>query len=419
MAARKGNSNKIRRYRKSDGSTAVQAPSGEWLGTEPSWKSTHPATGEGMGSQLALEPDASRDGANYDLAFDAVASSLPITAPSSPDTNGSEPWDGQTPDGDVYVRKFDSPKETTEAYMEEIEKGIEGFEDSEKYKEWLGFCGRFHHYSFNNQMLLMLQTRGQATYVASGKKWAEMGYRMKKGTKALRVLAPQLTKMKEGTRYCTTCRYRLPAAGGNCRCGTPTAAVVGPGGKEFLTGFRAVPVFDAAQIDGFEPPTPYENLSEEPPEGFTEDLVSAIEERGFTVRYENLNRPEYGGHTSPTSREVVINTQSSPASQAKTLAHELAHIALGHLERTHEYHSGPSGSRPEMEIEAESVAYVLCRENGMSAEIGNETFTYVGHWAKSRGNKDADTLMKETTGNITQGVKAILSSRKWRNISHE
>ena len=52
-----------------------------------------------------------------------------------------------------------------------------------------------------------------------------------------------------------------------------------------------------------------------------------------------------------------------------TLTHELGHFALGHLgpDRRLSVPDRPRLSHAQQELEAESVAYIICEENGVNA----------------------------------------------------
>jgi hypothetical protein len=86
---------------------------------------------------------------------------------------------------------------------------------------------------------------------------------------------------------------------------------------------------------------------------------------------------------------------------ARTLAHEAAHIALGHGARAAEYHTGAGGRRPDFEVEADSVAFVLGRRFGMPG--GRDNFRYIDSWAQ--GDKDR---VKATAQVVVAGARKII-----------
>lgn len=67
---------------------------------------------------------------------------------------------------------------------------------SERYIEYLKFCSKFYNYSQNNQILIYTQMP-TATRVAGFKSWESLGFKINKGSKALKILAPQQYKYIE------------------------------------------------------------------------------------------------------------------------------------------------------------------------------------------------------------------------------
>jgi hypothetical protein len=68
----------------------------------------------------------------------------------------------------------------------------------------------------------------------------------------------------------------------------------------------------------------------------------------------------------------IVVPHLSDAQAAKTLAHELAHVTL------HDNPQSLGGCRDRVEIEAESVAWILCRTAGLDSAA--YSFGYVAHW---------------------------------------
>ena len=68
--------------------------------------------------------------------------------------------------------------------------------------------------------------------------------------------------------------------------------------------------------------------------------------------------------------KMGINKNSDPPAQFATIAHELGHLFLGHLGREwkHGIAARPKPSHAMMELEAESVAYIVCMRRGVEPE---------------------------------------------------
>lgn len=79
---------------------------------------------------------------------------------------------------------------------DKLEEGLLRLKDSEEYKKYLTCMSKFHSYSFNNSLLIMMQCP-QASYVAGFNSWKNNFKRnVKKGEKGIKILAPAPIKKK-------------------------------------------------------------------------------------------------------------------------------------------------------------------------------------------------------------------------------
>ena len=76
----------------------------------------------------------------------------------------------------------------------------------------------------------------------------------------------------------------------------------------------------------------------------------------------------------PTMYRINMNRNHTPAVQFVTLSHELAHLFLGHLgpDKALNVPDRPRMSHEQHELEAESVAYLVCARNGVTSK--SETY---------------------------------------------
>lgn len=285
--------------------------------------------------------------------------------------------------GPARVR-FDDKATRTQDIRREIDSAVEHLNTGDRWREFLEVSGRFHTYSFQNQLLILLQN-SKATRVAGFHKWKDFDRSVNKGAKAIWICAP-MTK-------------RVPDLDGN---GVPRKGPDGkPVWKQAVIGFKTVPVYDVSDTHGKPLPEPpiinFDRSTGEAPEGMREDLEAQVQAHGYTLQYRDMGTDEStpDGSTDPRAKTVTINTAHSPARQAAVLAHELAHIELGHTERTGEYHTHAGGQRSTMEVEAESVSYVISRRYGMAQP--DSAFAYIDGWAmgdKEKVRKTADAVIK-------------------------
>jgi len=92
---------------------------------------------------------------------------------------------------DYFKKQMDDLKET-------IDEKIQDFlENSEELKTFISFRRKhFRNYSINNSLLIYRQCP-EASYVAGYNKWKQLGYVVKKGSKALNILIPMIRKDEE------------------------------------------------------------------------------------------------------------------------------------------------------------------------------------------------------------------------------
>lgn len=233
----------------------------------------------------------------------------------------------------------------------ELTAAVEAISTSDDWRAFLDFASKLHTYSAQNRMWLFAQAmmRGwdDLGHVAGFRTWLALGRHVRKGERGLTVLAPVRVKVTADD-------------------GLETWAV---------RGFKVEHVFAACQTDGdgdvpeaIRPTL----LTGAGPDGAWDALARLVTERGFDVKRAGLF-PE-NGVTSMAARTVTVADRLDEAAAVKTLAHELAHVIL-HSEPALDYHA----NRGRCEVEAESVAYLVCRELGLETDA--YTFPYVATWA--------------------------------------
>ena len=100
------------------------------------------------------------------------------------------------------------------------------------------------------------------------------------------------------------------------------------------------------------------------------------------------------------SRTIAIRGDIAPAQMVKTLAHELGHVILHNPEDQ----TKRQIERPIAELEAESVAYVLCRELGIDS--GSYIFGYIAAWAG--GGEEATKALGGSASAIHRASHVVL-----------
>ncbi len=246
--------------------------------------------------------------------------------------------------------------------IEKLSAGIAGLTSSTEWQHYLDFQSRFHRYSYSNTLLIAAQRR-DASQVAGFSAWRKLNRSVRKGEKAIWILAPII--------------YHN----------------VDLDDDKVVRGFKWIAVFDVTQTDGEGLPSVCNRIDGEDAKGIYVKLVEVAESIGFTVEDH-----EFGGSVNGdcVHREHLIRVESrnSPAQRIKTLAHEITHAIL------HE----DFDSRPLAELEAESTAYVVCQALGIDSS--SYSFGYVASW--SGGGEQAIAGIKASCERIQKTAAIIL-----------
>ena len=148
--------------------------------------------------------------------------------------------------------------------------GIAGLTSSEQWRRYLDFQCRFHQYSFGNVLLIANQYQG-ATRVAGFNAWRRLNRFVRKGEKAIWIIAPMVYK---------------------------DASEDAVAGDRLIRGFKFVPVFDVTQTDGEELPSVCVRLDGHDPAGC---YASLLKSRGRLVSMSRIT-------ASPATRTVIAAT---------------------------------------------------------------------------------------------------------------
>ena len=257
--------------------------------------------------------------------------------------------------------------------LAELAARVADLQTSEGWARWLEFQDRFHRYSFGNALLIARQ-RPDATQVAGFHKWLELGRHVRKGEHGIRILAPCVVKVDSDD----------------------------PDGSEAerrVVGFRVATVFDVTQTDGEDlPEHPCHRLTGEAPERMRDALADLARSEGFTVQFGAELIAGRNGETSPTHRSIKIAGGLAPAQVVKTLAHEIGHALMHSAKILSEI------DRPTAEVEAESVAYLVCKRIGLETE--GYSFGYVTSWAHGTG-RDAVAAIQASGQRIVKAAQRI------------
>ena len=256
-----------------------------------------------------------------------------------------------------------------------LETGTQELFESERYKAYLTTMSKFHSYSFNNTLLIAMQG-GQL--VAGYNKWRDDFHRnVKKGEKAIKILAPAPFKAKKEVQ-------KLDAQG---------RPVMGKDGKPVtevqeiqVPAFKIVSVFDVSQTEG----EPLPSIGVEELTGSVErygEFFKALEQTSpVPIGFEDIPGGSHG-YYHLTEKRIAIQEGMSELQTLKTAIHEIAHSKLHAIDP--EALAIEQADRPDSrtrEVQAESVAYAVCQYYGL--DTSDYSFGYVAGWSSGKDLKE-------------------------------
>ena len=238
------------------------------------------------------------------------------------------------------------PQTTREVIQANVDLLIEQLEagHSEALTNYLTAMGRFHNYSLGN-ILEIARQRPDAIRVAGMYAWNQLGRRVKKGEKGIRILAPMI-----GTR--------------KRKDSEPSQDPVITH-KPVLVGFRSAFVFDVSQTEGAELPELSSKVKGSVGE-YRERLIDFTIGQGIQLDWKDTIAPalgvSYGGR-------ITLFPGQETAEEFSTLVHELAHEMLHKAERR------TTTTKTVRETEAEAIAFIVSKTIGL--DTGHAAADYI------------------------------------------
>lgn len=278
------------------------------------------------------------------------------------------------------ISKFDK----TQALLKQAEKGIKEVFESNKYRQYLKTMSLFHNYSPRNTMLIMLQNPN-ATKVAGFNTWQKIGRYVKRGEKGIKIVAWAPRSVEVETK--------IKDKDGNYildENGKEKTALT----RQQIPNYKAVTVFDVSQTQG------------EPLPELTNELKASV--KNYTDYYNSLSKiSKYSinfvdqsvlgtakGSCNHSDKTIKIKKDMTESQTIKTLVHEIAHSR---------FHSNSEISRQQKEIEAESVAFVVCEHLGF--DTSDYSFPYLAAWSAGKELK----VLENSLSNIQREANALIT----------
>lgn len=256
-------------------------------------------------------------------------------------------------------------EEKTKQAFEMIEQGVKDVYSSDNFRKYLSCCSKFHSYSLNNTLLILAQ-KPDATLVAGYNAWQRNFNRhVDKGERGLIILAPVTSKITQ-------------LMDKSDEDGNPVLDENGDPIKEERVinqlRFTTTTVFDISQTSGEPLPSLIHNLT-----GSSDEILAFIDSVKdictIPIDYHSPSKDAVlaggaKGYYSIAEDRIVLNMELEDMQIAKTLIHEYSHSIL---------HKTTDKDSDQREIEAESLAFVLCDHFGI--DTSDYSFGYIASYA--------------------------------------
>ena len=280
----------------------------------------------------------------------------------------------ETKEVQPIVLTSENQKDRLKEITDRLEQGILEVFESERYKEYLRVMSKFHHYSFNNTMLIALQ-KPDASLVAGFSAWKNShGRTVKKGEKGIRIIAPAPFKVKQEMEKLDP-KTNMPLVGADGKAVTEEKEITIP-------AYKVVSVFDVSQTEGKELPSiGVDKLTGDVSQ--YEDFFTALKKASpVPIALEHIEGSAHGYYHLAEKR-IAIDDNMSELQTLKTAIHEIAHAKLHDIDLNapKEKQENRLDQRTR-EVEAESIAYTVCRHYGL--DTSDYSFGYVAGWSSGK-----------------------------------
>ena len=280
----------------------------------------------------------------------------------------------ETKEVQPIVLTSENQKDRLKEITDRLEQGILEVFESERYKEYLRVMSKFHHYSFNNTMLIALQ-KPDASLIAGFSAWKNThGRTVKKGEKGIRIIAPAPFKVKQEMEKLDP-KTNMPLVGADGNAITEEKEITIP-------AYKVVSVFDVSQTEGKELPSIGVNELTGDVSQY-EDFFTALKKASpVPIALEHIEGSAHGYYHLAEKR-IAIDDNMSELQTLKTAIHEIAHAKLHDIDLNapkEEKENRPN--RRTREVEAESVAYTVCQHYGL--DTSDYSFGYVAGWISGK-----------------------------------
>lgn len=330
------------------------------------------------------------DMTGYDTVHEPVAD--PVSAQPQEPSKADETLEKMHAELERVVtgdKKAQTLVDSIERMIEQVANSTDEAAKQSFIRNFLDFASRFYNYSLHNQILIWIQTRGQAQYVAGAKQWEQrFGRSVKDWGKSISILAPAKSnrEVEDPVTGQKELRERVYFIARSVYDVTATAPI--PGHPK---SFEPISRKDWSKDSN-------EDLEE------IKGLVAALEdwakENGIQVDIEDMDS-EKGGYSA--GGRIAINSTFKGVNMFSTYVHEVAHEILHWKDP-----EGKKSSRKEKEIDAETSAYIVLKHFGLETQ---DTSNYLALWqAKGDEVRARRKNIQRAAMEIINGIRSKMSA---------
>ena len=287
-----------------------------------------------------------------------------------------------------------------EEITKKLEQGIKDLFQSDRFKDYLKVMSRFHHYSFQNSMLISLQCP-DATRVAGFNDWKnKFGRSVKKGEKGIKIFAPAPYKINRE-------QDKLDANGNPIK--DKNGNVLKEPVEITVQAYKLTTVFDISQTEGKELPELVTTLKNNVDD--FHNFYKALEKSSpVSIRFIPISGGTNGFYNL-VDKTISIDESLSEEQTIKTCIHEITHAIL------HDRDSGlEKDKKPDKmtrEVQAEAVAYTVCRHFGINSS--DYSFGYIAGWSSGRELselKESMDVIRKTSCDLIDKIERNLKRER-------
>lgn len=284
-----------------------------------------------------------------------------------------------------------------------LESGTKEFRSSEKWKEYLTMQSKMPTYSYNNCLLILMQTQGQASMCMGYKSWKQLGRYVKAGENGIKIICPAPKKIEVWQEKKDEQGNTIYHANG-----VPIKEKV----MRVIPYYKVGYTFDVSQTDGKPLPEICRRL-EGGVEG-AEELIEILQKISpVPMSFETIEGSA-NGFFSPVEQKIVVKDSLSLNHKIHTCLHEITHAVLS-LNGV-----DAKASRELKETEAESVAFMVMKRllgDQLTAEdLGQYTFGYLNSWASNDDLSEIQDAMQNIQKTSLEIINKIEEELKMRDL---